>query len=129
MAWFWNSAKKDKREIDRIYRKGNLPIYEIVFKGKGPAGGQEVRQVNMLTEKDPMIKKAINSWLDEEYMRVMEFSLDRATKTFTRARNNAIAKGEKIYKVPKKGYLVFNKQKCTYETVDVDTFLKIVNKL
>lgn len=115
MAWLWNSQKKEKREIHSVKRIGKLPIYEITFKGRGPYGGREVKEYNLLFEKDPMIKKAISNYADEEFDNVLIHSMEYAKKLNPNVRS-------------KQKHMVFNKETLTMDFVSFNEFMKIVKK-
>ena len=115
MAWFWNSQKKEKREIHSIKRKGHSHIYEITFKGRGPYGGREVREYNLMYEKDPFIKKAIETYAYDEKLNTLQFSLDYCRKLTPEKRK-------------KSKYYVFNEKTYNHEFIDYDNLLKLAKK-
>ena len=115
MAWYWNSQKKVKREIHNIERLGKLPVYRVTFKGYGPCGGMEVRDFNLLFEEDPMIKKAIKNYADEEYDNVLIFSMEYAKKL-------------KPHHREKQRFMVFNKDTLKMDFVPFAEFMEIVKR-
>ena len=116
MAWLWSTVKQQKREIESIKRVGgpNSPIYRFTFKGRGPFGGKEVRDFNLIFEKDPMIKKAINNWAQEEYDRRLAFGME------------SVIKNRKLH--PNRRFIMLNKETLETEFLTFDEFYEHVKR-
>ena len=113
MAWFYDKATKRQLEISNITKVDGLPIYDIVFKNKCKSCGSSMKKtINLVTSKDSLSKKAIDSFVAERSDEYLEKAIVKALKN----------------KNKKDKFVLFNKKTLKPEVVSYETRMKVVKR-
>lgn len=114
MAWFYDREKRQQLEIAHVSKVGNLPIFDVTFKGSCAHCGSAIKKTfNLKMSKNPNEKKAIDSFIEEHSLEYLE---------------KAILQAKASKNVKKENFVLFNKKTLKPERVDYETLLKVIKK-